>query len=119
MSASPPTWKRGDTYPPYAATLQQAGGASVLPLTAASQVELIAKNTGASTTSPTSVLIRGIMSIASPALGYVTYSWGASDLILSDVYNVEYEISWSAGGTENVPNDSYDTFAVFPDLEGS
>jgi hypothetical protein len=119
-TGSAPVWKRYDTGPPYQAFLQQAGGASTLPLGTASQVEFLAKNTGASTPNvATSVLIHGTMSIASAVQGYVTYAWGASDLILADVYNAEYEITWQDGTTETVPNDSYDTFAVIADLEGS
>lgn len=115
MSASPPTWKVGDTWPPYSAFLQQAGGASVLSLSAASSVEFLAKNSG---NTATSILIRGQMTVASAAQGYVTYTFGASDLILADTYNVEYEILWQAGGIETVPNDSYDSFTVLKDLEG-
>lgn len=114
MSASPPTWKRGDTYPPYSALLQQAGGASVISLATASTVTLYAQTTGGAT----SVTIKGLMTIASAAQGYVTYNWGASDLILAGNYNVEYEILWQSGGTETVPNDSYDQFVVFADLAG-
>lgn len=115
MSASPPSWKVGDTYPPYSAFLQQAGGASSISLTAASSVEFIAKNSG---NQATSIIIKGAMSIASAANGYVQYSWGASDLIFADTYNSEYEIVWQAGGIETVPNDSYDSFTVVKDLEG-
>jgi hypothetical protein len=118
-TASVPTWKRGDTDPPYTAFLQQAGAASVLPLTAASTVELIAKNTGASLSgTPTSVRITGAMTIASAAQGMVQYVFGPSDLILADAYNVEYEITWSNGTIRTVPGDSYDTFWVIADLEG-
>jgi hypothetical protein len=115
MSASPPTWKTGDTGPKYSAFLQQAGGASVLSLSAASSVEFIAKNSG---NTATSVRIKGTMTIASAAQGYVTYAWGASDLIFADTYNAEYEINWQDGTTETVPNDSFDTFTVLADLEG-
>lgn len=115
MSASPPTWKRHDTYPPYQAFLQQAAGASVLPLAAASQVKLIMKNTGQAT----SVVVTGVMSIASAAQGYVTYNWATNDLSFADTYNVEYEIAWSAGGIETVPNDAYDQIVVIPDLDNS
>lgn len=120
-AASAPTWKRFDTYPPYQAFLQQAAGASVLSLATASQVEFIAKNTNASTGSnPTSLVIHGTMTIASAAQGLVSYMWGASDLIVADVYQAEYEITWSAAPpvqVETVPNDSYDTFYVVADLE--
>jgi hypothetical protein len=119
-TGSVPTWKRFDTDPPYAAFLQQAAGASVLPLTTASTVKLIAKNTGASTTIngvATQILLTGQMVIASSAQGYVTYTWGASDLAVADVYNVEYEIGWQNGTKRTVPNDSYDQFQVIADLE--
>lgn len=119
MSASPPSWKRGDTWPPYSAFLQQAGGASTLSLAAASSVLFLAKNTGTTQgANATSLVIKGQMAIASAAQGYVTYTFGASDLILADTYNVEYEITWQAGGTETVPNDSWDQFVVVADLEG-
>jgi hypothetical protein len=119
-TGSVPTWKRFDTDPPYAAFLQQAAGQSVLPLTTASQVELIAHNTGASTTIngvATQVTIRGVMTIASAVQGYVSYAWGSSDLAVADAYNAEYEISWQNGTSRTVPNDSYDTFYVIADLE--
>jgi hypothetical protein len=119
VSASAPSWKRFDTYPPYQAFLQQAAGASVLALTAASSVEFIAKNTNASTgNNPTSLVIHGTMTIASAAQGLVSYAWGASDLIVADTYNAEYEITWQAGGIETVPNDSFDLFYCVADLEG-
>lgn len=114
MSASPPSWKRWDTYPPYAAFLQQAGGASVIALTAASQVKLIMKNT---VNTATSVVVTGVMTIASAAQGYVTYNWASTDLSWADTYNVEYEIAWQAGGIETVPNDAYDQIVVIADLE--
>lgn len=115
MAASPPTWKTGDTYPPLTATLQQAAGASVIPLTGASSVKLIAK----STTAQPAVVLTGMMSIASAAGGYVTYSWGPSDTWIADTYNAEFEILWQAGGTETVPNDSYDQFVFKASLDGS
>jgi hypothetical protein len=118
-TASVPTWKRGDTDPPYTAFLQQANAASVLPLTAASSVEFVAQNTGASLLGVASSLrIKGTMTIASAAQGMVQYVFGASDLILADAYNVEYEITWQNGTTRTVPGDSYDTFWVIADLEG-
>jgi hypothetical protein len=125
MSASPPTWKRNDTYPPYTAFLQQAGGASVVSLVTASAVEFIAHNTGASTTIngvPSQVLVRGYMTIASPAQGMVQYAWGASDTVVADIYQSEYEITWNSasqamGGVETIPNDSYDLFWILSDLE--
>lgn len=120
MSASPPTWKRHDTYPPYQAFLEQAGGASVIPLGAASQVKLILQTTGKQQVgTPTAAVITGIMSIASAAQGYVTYNWATNDLAIADLYNAEYEIAWSAGGIETVPNDAYDQIVVVADLENS
>jgi len=116
MSASTPTWSRWDTYPPYQAFLQQAGGASVLDLTAASSVRFIAKNT---INTATTVVISGDMTIASAQQGFVTYAWGGSDLSWADTYDVQYRIHWQAGGYERVPNDSYDQFIVFPDLSNN
>jgi len=118
-TGSVPTWKRGDTDPPYTAFLLQAAGASVLPLTAASTVEFVALNTGASLGgAPTSLRIKGAMTIPSPPQGMVQYVFGQSDLILADAYNVEYEITWSNGTVRTVPGDSYDIFYVIADLEG-
>jgi len=96
--------------------LQQAGGASVLDLTAASSVRFIAKNT---INTATTVVISGDMTIASAQQGFVTYAWGGSDLSWADTYDVQYRIHWQAGGYERVPNDSYDQFIVFPDLSNN
>lgn len=91
----------------------------MLPLTNASSVEFIAQNTGASLGGvATSLRIKGAMTIASAAQGMVQYTFGASDLILADAYNAEYEITWQNGTTRTVPGDSYDTFWVIADLEG-
>ena len=94
-------WKTGDTYPPLAATLSDSNGTIVL--TTASQVDVRIKGT----TVPSPALITGVCSIASAAGGYVTYAWGPSDTWIADVYNVEYPIYWSSGGTETVPNNGY------------
>jgi hypothetical protein len=58
------------------------------------------------------------MTIASPAGGFCTYNWGASDLAIADTYNLQAEVLWNAGSqVESFPNSAYASFVVWPDLE--
>jgi len=105
--------KAHDTYPPLNVVLSDQNGA--INLATASQVKLIMKNTGIAT----QVLVTGTMAIASAAGGNVTYAWRAADTSWPDLYNVEFEIAWTAGGIETVPNDIYRQIQINQDLENA
>lgn len=108
------TLKAHDTYPPLKVVLSDSNGA--IDLTTASQVKLVMKNTNGAT----SILVSGAMVIASAAGGYCTRTWAtATETAYPDTYNVEFEIAWSAGGIETVPNDIYRTLLIVQDIENA
>lgn len=117
MAASPPdlTLKAHDTFPSLKVTLSDTNGS--IDLSTASQVNLVMKNT---TTSATSILVTGAMTIASAVGGYCTRVWASkTETAYPDTYNVEFEIFWSAGGVETVPNDIYRQILIVQDLDNT
>jgi hypothetical protein len=106
------TLKAHDTYPPLQVVLSDANGP--INLTAASQVRVIMKGT----TGGSIALVTGVMTIsASPVGGFAAYTWAAGDTAIPNTYNVEFEIAWTTGGIETVPNDIYRTVQINQDLE--
>jgi hypothetical protein len=106
--------KRFDTYPPLKATLTDSNG--VIDLTSASTVKLIMKS---QTVSPPA-LVTGYCTILSPpSAGQVVYDWASMDLSVADTYQAEFEIAWSGGGIQTVPNAEAENIyiEVDPDLE--
>lgn len=104
------TIKRGDTLPSVVATLSDQNGA--INLTSAASVKFIAKSAA--------YTITGTCVITTPAYGVVTYNWGTSDTANAGDYQMEWEITWSAGVVETVPNDGYKTLTILgPGLVGA
>lgn len=87
--------KANDTYPPITAVLSDANGP--INLTTATTVMFIMK-------SSTGVMVSGTCTITSPTAGQVQYLWATSDLAVIGQYEVEFEIHWSGGGIQTVPN---------------
>lgn len=98
--------KQHDSWPPLTATLTAAGAA--LDLTAATQVKLILKSTA--------YTITGICTITDAVNGVVKYTWASGDLANAGVYNGEFEVTYSGGRVETVPNNTYFTLEVVADL---
>src|ERR1700733_8450843 len=98
MAAPDLTIKQGDTWPPLAAILSDANGP--IDLSTATTIEIWMK--GISGT-----VVSGLCTPVDAAAGSIIYSWGPTDTAVPDTYNVEFEITWSGGGEETVPNDSY------------
>lgn len=99
--------KKNDTWPPLVATLNDANGP--IDLTQATQVRLILKsNTLRITTSP--------VNIVAPTSGQISYTWATGDTAQSGDYSLEFEITWTNGGIETVPNSSYLTVTIVDDL---
>lgn len=103
------TIKRGDNVPILEATLSDQDGP--INLTGAT-VKLIMKGKG--TASGTT--ISGTCVIVSAAAGTVSYSWltGNTDVVGS--YDLEFQITYSGGGIETVPNDGYKSVEIVADL---
>lgn len=108
--------KSGDTRPAYLTDLTDDfgdPGAAPIDLTLATEVNFLMRLHG-STGSPE---IRSPMTIADAVNGTVQYAWQAGDTDTPGDYDVEFEITWSDGGIETVPNDSYNTVRVVDDLD--
>lgn len=105
------TIKRNDRLPKLRATLQQGSPATAIDLTSAVSVKAIFKQV-----SPGIASFNGACSIITASAGIVEYAWGATDTQTSGTYNGEFEITWSTGVTETVPNDSYFTLTIVDDL---
>ncbi len=100
------TIKRGDRRPILEATLSDESGP--INLTSAVSVTLLLKS-GLTTVS-------GVCAIVSAAAGTVSYTWGATDTLIVGEYDAEFEILWSTGIVETVPNDSYFSVSFVQDL---
>jgi hypothetical protein len=113
------TIKRNDTWPPLKAVL--ADDAGPINLAAAASVTLKMR-------SSTVLVSAGSAVITNAAGGEVTYYWKAAsvgppavpaDTGFVGIYNVEWEITWSAGGVQTVPNSGYSTVEIVADLDGA
>ena len=107
------TRKQNDTRPFIDRTLQQTvnGSTTIIALTTASAVKLIARFTGSTTAK-----INASCAIASAAGGVVRYTLLAADTDTTGNLDAEYEITWNDGGVETVPNDGYFSIEIVDDL---
>lgn len=111
------TIKQHDTAPPYVAALRNDFGEtseSALDLTDATSVYFLMRPSGVGDVTPT---IRALCTIDDAVNGLVTYQWVTGDTDITDTYDVEFEIDWSDGTIQTVPNDGYMTVVVEDDLD--
>jgi hypothetical protein len=104
------TIKQGDTRPKLVAVLSESG--TPIDLTTATSVKLLMRVTG----SVGAAKVDAAATITSAAAGEVTYTWLAADTDTAGTYDAEWEITWSDGGIETVPNDGYFTVVVGDDI---
>jgi hypothetical protein len=109
------TIKQDDTRPMLVRYLKQTidGVESGISLSTASAVKFIMKRSTAPNNSVT-----GTATIITVASGQVGYLWQTGDTSQAGLYNAEFEIKWSDGGYETVPNDSYFSIEIVADLGG-
>lgn len=109
--------KQHDTRPIYIAQLMENVGLqneSPIDLTDAAAVHFLMRGKG--------VEIEDVPKVNRPATivtavdGIVSYSWQPSDTDTIGEYNVEFEIIWSDGGRETVPNEGFNEVVVGLDL---
>ena len=97
MAATPAlTLKQDDTAPALQATLSDSNGP--INLTNATSVKLVMKGNN------TATVVVGTCTITNAAQGQVSYTFTAGNTATPDVYQVEFEITWSGGGEQTVPN---------------
>lgn len=107
--------KNGDTAPSYVFDLQDdpLGTAAAIDLTDATSVRMkmrLTKTNGAPA-------LDAAMTVTDAVNGRVTYDWQAGDTDVPGTYDVEFEIHWSDGTIETVPNSGYKTVVVTDDLD--
>lgn len=100
------TIKQHDTYPPLTAALKTSGVA--IDLTTATAVKVILKGA--------TVTVTGTCTVTGASTGAVSYQWVTGDTAVADTYNGEFEVTWSDGKIETIPNDSYFTVVIKADL---
>lgn len=106
-------FKQHDTWPPLDVTLSDANGP--IDLTDASEVRLLMK--GQKTSG--AVTVDGVMTIDPDQVtntGHVTYDWVSPDTDVVDTYQTEFQITWTGGGIETVPNGDYNSIEIIADL---
>lgn len=108
------TIKQHDTRPVLTRYLIQsvAGATSPVDLTSVSSIGFKMRHTSAPV-----VLVTGVASIVTVSSAYVAYKWATTDNATSGIYNAEYELTYTDGGIETVPNDTYFSIEVVDDLD--
>lgn len=98
------TIKRNDTAPAMAAQLTDTVGGVTTPidLTAAVGVKLIMRLA----TAQTGTKVNAACSFVDKATGKVSYQWVTTDTDTEGVYYAEFQITWTDGTKETVPNDT-------------
>lgn len=110
------TVKRGDTWPPLKATLEELNE-EVSPavwepvnLTGAESIHFNAKSEDGT------VLIEGNCVVTNAAQGKVSYTWGATDTAYASQYKVEFEIHWTSTHIQTIPNSGIRGMLIEPEV---
>ena len=104
------TIKQGDILPKLRATLKDGTGA-VIDLTLATSVRLIVKNYAGQ-----EVVNANTTIVSPPTSGIVEYAWITANTATAGSFRGEFEINFSTGQVQTVPNDSYITIQIIPQL---
>lgn len=103
------TIKQHDLYPPLVATLNDTVANIPIDLTTATAVVVILKGTSGAAKV-------GVCTVTDAVNGQVTYNWVSGDTDVADTYNVEWQITWPGALPQTVPNGSFKTLLITPDL---
>ena len=101
--------KRGDTHPPFKATLSDAAGAANLT---GATVKLILKTKGATPT----IVVNAACVITDALQGKVQYNWIAADTAAVNSLDGECEVTWADGKITTFPNEGYFAVDIVADL---
>jgi hypothetical protein len=98
------TLKRNDTAPAMAVQLTDTvnGVTTPIDLTAATGVKLITRQQGAQTGTKTNAAC----SFVDRTTGKISYQWLTTDTDTDGLYSMEFQITWTGGAKETVPNDT-------------
>ena len=105
--------KQDDTAPPLRATLRDEDTKQPIDLTNATAVRFTMRARDAALAK----VDQQTCVIATPLTsGVVEYLWNSADTDAPDTYEAEYEIEWSDGRKQTVPNEGYLVVRVVADL---
>lgn len=107
--------KNGDTAPAYVADLVDDVDSTPAAINLTDATSVTFKMRLASTTGAPAVDSEATITTA--ASGRVTYEWQAGDTDEPGEYEVEFEIAWTDGTIETVPNNGYASVIVTDDLD--
>lgn len=108
------TIKQHDTRPVLTRYLIQTvnGATSPVDVTLVASVGFKMRHTSAPL-----VLVTGLASIVTVSSCYIAYKWATNDTATTGIYNSEYELTYTDGGVETIPNDSYFSIEIVDDLD--
>lgn len=112
--------KRRDTRPAYVVDLVDNAGLddeAPINLTTATSVTFKMRTAGAADI--TAPKVSSAMTVVDATNGRVRHNWSTAHTDTPGEYAVEFEIAWSDGGIETVPNDGYMTINVVEDLDAN
>lgn len=111
------TIKENDTGPPYQVTLTRtvAGVTSNMDLTNATAVKFKMRKTGTVGIPK----VNAVMTYTDRANGGVQHAWAVGDTDTPGTFDLEFEVTWSDGTVQTIPNDSYLSVTVKGDLDSS
>ena len=106
--------KRGDGAPPLSAILKDANGVPITNVTAA---KLLMRRNGIGAAAERTMSFVGPQSDCHVTYIWVAGDWTGDNAIVTGTYQIEFELTRSAGGTPlTVPSIGYDTLEVIGDL---
>lgn len=109
-------YKTGDTFPLLRGTVKDSAGSAV-NIFSATSIRMVAKRVGGAelVTGTTTKLDDNTV----PLRGRWEYDFAPADLAVAGSYEVEVEVTWSAGNIETFPDNSSrnPTFTVTEDLD--
>ena len=110
------TIKQHDTAPSYVIDLADNYGLqdeAPIDLTTATSITFLMREAG---TAGAPKVSAAMTVVGAATAGRVQHDWSAGDTDTVGSFDVEFEIEWSDGTIETVPNDSYLTVTVVDDL---
>lgn len=104
--------KRNDTRPVLSVTLVEGSPATAINLTTATSVKMYMRKQADTGT----VYLTKTAAITDAINGVINITFSTGELAAVDTYAAEFEITWTGGGIETVPNSGYKTIQIIPDL---
>jgi hypothetical protein len=106
--------KRNDRRPYLDAQFFQPDGITPLNISSASKVSMVCRLKGTGVDDPPKFKADCI--VVDAALGRVQYRWSATDTDTPGTFEYEFEISWTGGELQTLPQDGYFSLIILDDV---